>query len=71
MIISTYHDFGWVRWVICPVCPTRTRDITGSGRAGQWAGYGRAGRAAGRRGASDGGGYLRACAAWSPARSRA
>src|SRR5262249_35405621 len=28
MIMTPYHDFGLLRWAICPVCPTEIRDIT-------------------------------------------
>jgi len=31
MIMTTCHDFWSLRWVICPVCPAQTRDITSSG----------------------------------------
>ena len=31
MIMTTYYDFRSLRWVICPVCPAQTRDITSSG----------------------------------------
>src|SRR5215469_3803150 len=44
----TYHDLGWVRWVICPVYPTRARDITGSGWARHTFGPGAAHVRAGR-----------------------
>src|SRR5262245_60676363 len=27
MIMTSFHDFGWVRWAICPVCPTQTVNI--------------------------------------------
>src|SRR5215813_7430850 len=35
--MMTYHDFRPLWWVICPVCPAQTRDITSSG----WARTGR------------------------------
>src|SRR5215471_839413 len=45
MIVTTYHDFGLLWWVICPVCPTQSRDITSLGwaRTGggdRWGGFG-------------------------------
>src|SRR5215471_4858090 len=43
MIVTTYHDFGLLRWVICPVCPTQSRDITSLG----WARTGGGGRRGG------------------------
>src|SRR5215468_2209207 len=43
MIKATYHDFRLLRWVICPVCPTQTRDITSSGWVRTGSGGGRAG----------------------------
>src|SRR5215468_7276200 len=43
MIKATYHDFRLLRWVICPVCPTKSRDITSSGWARTGSGGGRGG----------------------------
>jgi hypothetical protein len=43
MIKATYHDFRLLRWAICPVCPTQTRDITSSGWARTGSGGGRDG----------------------------
>src|SRR5215472_13889749 len=45
VILTTYHDFGLLWWVICPVCPTQSRDITSLGWArtgggGRWGGLG-------------------------------
>jgi hypothetical protein len=33
---TSCHDFGLLRWAICPVCPAQTRDITSLGRARTW-----------------------------------
>src|SRR5215472_4985250 len=44
--MTSCHDFRSLRWVICPVCPTQTRDITSSGRtAADGGGRRRTGRA--------------------------
>src|SRR5215472_6563262 len=45
MIVTTYHDFGLLWWVICPVCPTQSRDITSLAWSrtcggGRWGGLG-------------------------------
>jgi len=42
--MTTYHELQPPERPVCPVCPTQTRDITGSG----WAGHGRAGEMARR-----------------------
>src|SRR5262249_36511073 len=55
MITTTFHEFWWVRWVICPVCPTQTRDITSSG-SGRPAGGGRGAAADGGERRRGGGG---------------
>src|SRR5215472_1449087 len=45
VILTTYHDFGLLWWVICPVCPTQSRDITSLAWSwtcggGRWGGLG-------------------------------